>query len=293
VTSRDRIVLAVVALAATLAAAWFVLLAPKRGEVARLDQQIAVEQQRLDSGRASAAQAVRAKATYRSDYAVVAGLGKAVPVDDQVPSLLDQLERAADGAKIDFRALKLSGTPAAAAAAPTSGVGAVAATGAQTKGADGQASKSSSASTATSSSSGAQPATATQAAASTLPPGATVGSAGFPTMPFVFSFEGSFASMRKFIGNVQRLVRVHGDAVQVGGRLMTIDGFALTAGRDGLPQVRATLTATTYLLPGDQGLTSGATPAGPAATPGAPSGGSSGGAAPATTTATATATGVK
>ena len=34
--------------------------------------------------------------------------------------------------------------------------------------------------------------------------------------------------------------------------------------RGGFPQVKATLSATTYLLPADQGLTAGATPAGPA-----------------------------
>ena len=43
---------------------------------------------------------------------------------------------------------------------------------------------------------------------------------------------------------------------------MTIDAFALSAGDGGFPQVKATLSATTYLLPADQGLTAGATPAG-------------------------------
>ena len=46
---------------------------------------------------------------------------------------------------------------------------------------------------------------ATQAAAATLPPGATVGAAGFPTMPFTFVFNGRFFDMETFLARVNRL----------------------------------------------------------------------------------------
>jgi type II secretory pathway pseudopilin PulG len=269
VTARDRIVLVVLAAAALVAGFWFMALTPKRDEIGKLDGQISSEQQRLNTVRASLAQGQEAKDRYDADYAAVARLGNAVPADDHVPSLIAQLQSAAEGSHVDFRTLKVS-SGGTAAAAPTSGVGAVAATGAQVNGTDPKGG-----------------ATATQAAAATLPPGAVVGAAGFPTMPFSFGFEGSFTSMRRFLSNVQRFVRVHGDAIVVDGRLMTIDGFALSAGRDGLPQVKGSLTATTYLLPADQGLAGGATSTGPATAPSAPAG-ASGGAAAATTTATVT-----
>ena len=83
-------------------------------------------------------------------------------------------------------------------------------------------------------------------------------------MPFSFSFQGRYGDLRRFLAGVQRLVRVDGKDVRVNGRLMTIDAFAMSAGDGGFPQVKATLSATTYLLPADQGLTAGATPAGPA-----------------------------
>ena len=61
----------------------------------------------------------------------MARLGKAVPVDDRVPSLLYQLQTAAHGANVNFLALKATGS--VSSSTPTSGVGAVAAAGTAVK----------------------------------------------------------------------------------------------------------------------------------------------------------------
>jgi hypothetical protein len=98
-----------------------------------------------------------------------------------------------------------------------------------------------------------------------LPPGATVGPAGFPTMPFAFDFQGSFFDMQKFLNSVNSLTTVKGDTIDVKGRLLTVDGVTLKAGPKGFPQVSATINATAYLLPADEGLMAGATTTGPAA----------------------------
>ena len=46
---------------------------------------------------------------------------------------------------------------------------------------------------------------------------------------------------------------------------MTIDSFELSADPvTGFPDVQADFTVTTYVVPSDQGLSAGATPAGPA-----------------------------
>ena len=61
----------------------------------------------------------------------------------------------------------------------------------------------------------------------------------------------------------------HG-AVDVHGRLLTVDGFALepndTARTElsAIPTLTADLSVTTYLTPADQGITAGASPGGPA-----------------------------
>jgi hypothetical protein len=272
VTSRDRIVIIVVLAAAALGGFWFAVLGPKRDQAAKLDKDIAAEQQRLDQAKASMATAQSAKQRYAADYAAVANLGKAVPVDDNVPSLVYQLGTAADGAHIDFQSIKLtaSGAPQTA---PSKAAEAVA--GASAAPSDGGPTPTPSA-------------PATQAAATTLPPGSTVGAAGLPTMPFTFVFQGSFFSMEKFLRNVNRFINVKGDSVLAHGRLLTIDGLALQAGDKGFPTVKATLTATAYLLPPGEGLTNGATPQAPAAAQpvSAPGDSSS------TTAPTATATGV-
>jgi hypothetical protein len=83
-------------------------------------------------------------------------------------------------------------------------------------------------------------------------------------MPFSFVFDGSFFSMQRFLRNVDRFVRLQDGQLTVSGRLLSVDGISLTAGREGFPSVKATLTATAYLLPADEGATAGATAAGPA-----------------------------
>jgi hypothetical protein len=296
VTGRDRIVAMVVAAVALLGAFYFLAVSPKRAEVKAVDTKIAASQKRLDAARASVADAQQAKRDYDTDYAAVARLGKAVPLDDNMPSLIYQLQSAAHNSKVDFRSLKLNSTgaapaPVAAAPAATAAAGTATDSG-KASGAAGSASSSSSSATSSSSSTATPAATsapATQLAAAALPPGASVGSAGFPTMPFTFIFDGSFFDMEHMLREVNRFITVDGKAVSVRGRLMSIDGFSLLASPSGFPKVSATLAATTYLLPADQGLTAGATPAAPAAAATAPAGSTaSAGSTPAPPTAAAT-----
>ncbi|HEY7621316.1 MAG TPA: type 4a pilus biogenesis protein PilO [Solirubrobacteraceae bacterium] len=251
-TARDRLIIVVVLVAAALAGVWFVGLAPKRKEAAELSSQIDAANQKLAEAQQKAATANQAKRRYNKDYAAIAKLGKAVPKSDALPSLIYQLQTAAKDSRIDFRSLQVSAAggqgPAATPSTPANTAKAV-------NSANGNSSGGSSSSSSTPSSS----APATQAAAATLPPGATVGSAGFPTMPFSFVFNGSFFDMERFFGDVQRFVRVKGDHVDVRGRLLSIDGFSLVAGPDGFPSVKSSISATAYLAGADDTPTSAAT----------------------------------
>lgn len=233
-TARDRIVLIVVGLMAAMAAFWFLAISPKRKDATDLSAQISQAQSRLDVAQASAAQAQAAKARYRTDYATVARLGKAVPVDDEMPSLVYQLEQTAKANHVQFNSIKLT-SDSGAAGAPA-------------------------ASTASSGSSATPGSTVTAA----LPPGATVGAAGFPTMPFTFDFTGSYFNMQRFVKALDGFTSVNGKAINVKGRLLTVDGIALQAGPKGFPQVDASVVVTSYLLPADEGLTDGATATAPA-----------------------------
>ena len=235
-TTRDRTVLIVLAMLGVVAAFWFLAISPKRKDASALNAQVTAAQTRLDTANAAAASAAGAKAKYASDYSTVAQLGKSVPVDDDVPSLVYQLQHAASANHIDLRQIKMTGT--ASAAAPTGASAAIAsATGSTTT-----------------------PGTTTATVnTSALPPGATVGTAGFPTMPFAFDLTGSFSDMNRFLHAVNNLTQVNSQGILVLGRLLSTDGVVYKAGPKGFPDIEATMVVTSYLLPTDEGLTGGAT----------------------------------
>lgn len=228
-THRDRNVILVVAAIALIAGFWFVILAPTRKESSELTNKIAAQEQKLTTAQAKVATAQKAKSGYPADYAAVARLGQAVPADDDVASLVYQVDKAA-GRKINFSSVKLktSGGASAAPAAPEAG------------------------------------APAGGAATTALPPGAAVGSAGFPTMPFTFSFAGKFFDVQSLLERFNRLTTVSDERIDVRGRLLTIDAVRLGAAATGFPALTMEIDATAYLVPKEEGLTNGATPAGPA-----------------------------
>jgi hypothetical protein len=324
VTQRDRYVLIGLAVLALLGAYWFLALAPKRDSLSKLDEQVQTSEQSVQSARQEAQQFARARLQFPTSYATLVRLGKAVPADPDVPSLIVQLDRAAKQAGVDFRKLELqedtgsSGSTSAPPPAPSAGASASSAStpgaGAQsggaaqgTTGASGAQSGSgapsasggpsapqssmSSASSSTSSAAGtpgaaAPPAGTTSAnavAAAGLPIGAVVGPAQLPVMRFNFTFQGSFFKMADFIHNIRQLVQRRDRRLQVSGRLLTIEAITFAEGDFSFPQIKASIAATSYLVPSTQGLLAGATPQGPggatAATP-APASSPGGGAAP-------------
>jgi hypothetical protein len=105
---RDRAqqLLGIAAVIAALVAVWVLALAPKR----ELANRIVLAEGTRDAAVTRAAAGDRARATYDRDYAAVARLGKAVPANADVPSLVVQLETAARRAKVDFRAVSVLDT---------------------------------------------------------------------------------------------------------------------------------------------------------------------------------------
>lgn len=251
-TARDRLVLVLVCALAICGAGWFMLVKPERQEAAKLAGEVAAEQTRLSGAQAAVAAAEAARARYATDYATVARLGKAIPADDDVASLVFQLEATADAHHVDFRAVKSSAAGGAAAppvATPAEQVASANAAGEGTKAQDDPAAGT----------------PATQAAAASAPAGTPVGVAGLPTLPFSFTFDGSYKNMRSFLGALDDLTVVKKGDLVIRGRLLTIDSVSLKESREGFPLVQAEVQATAYLVPPTEGLTAGATPQGPAA----------------------------
>jgi hypothetical protein len=249
VTRTNKILIAVVATAAALGAFWFLALAPKRDEAAKLDKDIAAKQAEVSTAKATLTGYQKARDHYKTNYATMVRLGKAVPEDDDVRSLVVQLDSAAGGTGVDFRTIQVGGGNGPAAGATTTAAG----------GTGGP------------------------------PPGAvSVGSAGFSAMPFTFSFKGSFGNLSQFFTRLERFVTLRNERMNVTGRLLRLESIDLQVDQTGFPQIRAQIGASSYLVPATQGLTAGATPQGPAATTTAAAQPASASKSAATTTATVT-----
>jgi hypothetical protein len=265
-TARDRTAALIVGAVVLLAGFWFLMLAPKRSDATALSGKITEAQQRLDAARKTTLAATSARNRYDQDYAAVAKLGKAIPADDDIASLVYQLDHVSKGTHIDFRSIKLNTTGAPPAAAPPAAqAAAVGQAAGSTPPAPGSAPASSGTSTTPTPATPASGVPASQSAVAGLPPGSAVGSAGFPTMPFAFVFDGSFFAMEDFFRGVQGFTSFKDGGLSVSGRLLTVDAFALTASTHGFPKVKASIKATAYLVPESEGVAAGATAAGPAA----------------------------
>ena len=122
---RNSMLIAVVAVVAAIGAYWMLVLSPKREEAVKLDGQITKQQSALATAEADVATYEAAQKRYKANYSMVARLGKAVPADDDVRSLLVQVNAAARRAGVDFRTINIS-----AQGAPTTGPQAAPTTGA-------------------------------------------------------------------------------------------------------------------------------------------------------------------
>jgi hypothetical protein len=214
VTQSTKTVLAVGAVLAAAAAFWFLALAPKQDEATQLDTDIAAKQSQLDQSVSQVAGYEKAKGNYKVNYTTMTRLGKAVPGDDDVRSLLVQINDAAARSKVEFRAINVSGGATPAPGAPATGTpGSLAA-----------------------------------------PPGTVkVGSAGFSAMPFSFGFDGSFFRLSDFFNRLEDFVTVTNKDVDVTGRLLLLGSISITPQGD-LKHLTAQVGAASYLVPVAQGL---------------------------------------
>jgi Tfp pilus assembly protein PilO len=228
-TEQTKIALVVVAMIALAGVFWLVLLAPKRDKAGELSEQVSALSTEVTAAKSEAATALGAKKNFAVDYQQLVELGAAVPAEAATPSLLIQLNGLSDRARTSFQTIALgSGGESGAAPEGTS--------------------------------------------TALLPLGASAGPSGFAAMPYTLAFEGGFFDITKFIDSLDGLVTTKANGkVDAHGRLITIDSFSLApVGSEGTgsssSQLAANFAVTTYVTPPGQGLTAGASAAGPAET---------------------------
>lgn len=252
----DRTVLIVVPLVALALGFWLLVIGPKRSDSADLQTQIDGLNASISAAEAQVASAEAARDQFPKTYAKLVTLGRAVPEDGDQATFINDMANIGKSNNVQFRDFALTaGVDPASAPEP-----APAPPAADPAGGDTPAEPAADAAAPA-------PALATEATAASLPLGATVGSAGLPVVPYDFRFLGSFFHMADFFHDVDQSVVVSDKSGEpkVKGRLVTIDSFELSADPvTGFPDVQADFAVTTYVVPSDQGLSAGATPAGPA-----------------------------
>lgn len=274
----DRAVLFVIPLIALAIGFWVLVLGPKREEISELDAQAAELTTAISSAEAEILAAEAARADYGSNYADVVSLGAAAPEESDQATFVYGLRTLAEQNSLQMRSFELAETGGEIAPAPAAAPVAPPAEG-----------------TTESAATPVVAAAATEAVAASVPLGSSVGPAGLPVSPYLVRYGGSFFGVADLLAGIDSSVQVKsGDTIEISqqpivrGRLVTIDGFALVGDPvHGFPLVQASLALTTFAVPSDQGISAGATPAGPAPveSPAAPLAAST-----ASTTSTATVT---
>jgi Tfp pilus assembly protein PilO len=233
-TRTTKILLAVLVTAAAAGAYWFLLLTPQREELAKLDKEIAAKQVDAEQAMQQLASYEAARDSFKANYARLARLGKAVPADDDVRSLLVQIDDAAARSGVDFGKLEVGGSIA---------------------GADGATDAS----------------TPAEGELASAPGTVPFGDSGFRAMPFSFGFTGSFFELETFFGRLERFVTMQNRQIGVNGRLLRLESLSLTAAAGGLPAIQAEIGAASYLVPpADDLLNGNGAPAGAGGTAPAP-----------------------
>jgi hypothetical protein len=235
-SSSNRLIIAMLVIAMVAIAFWILLLSPKREKADELTLQVDQAETSLAQHRAEIAEGELAREEFPVAYQQLVVLGKAVPANDDVASLLVQVNRLAGNAGGSFRNIALSTSAGDSAEAPASA-----------------------------------PASPTEAEASLLPLGASIGPAGLGVMPYEVTLDGDFFEVADFIKGLDSLVKTGGPNVEVDGRLLTIDSFSLQADQElGFPALDGSFSLTSYLTPPELGVTGGATPSTPPTTSGTP-----------------------
>jgi Tfp pilus assembly protein PilO len=218
-SSTNALIVAMLLAAALAAGFWMLVLSPKREQVAELEDKVSAVRASLAQHRVEVAEGEQARREFPHQYRRLIVLGKAVPGDDDVASLLVQFNRIGEGSGTRFSEIELQGEGGEEAKAPAG--------------------------------TPSEPVPPTEAEASLMPLGAEIGPAGLAVMPYSLQFEGDFFEIADFLAGLDGMVETEeGGQVVVDGRLVTIDGFTLEADEEiGFPALEAGISVTTFLTP--------------------------------------------
>jgi Tfp pilus assembly protein PilO len=231
-SESTKTAVAIVAVIAIAGVFWLLLLSPKREQASELGERVDSLGAEVTAEQQRATEALAAKHTFPQDYQRLIVMGKAVPAEAATPSLLVQLHGVGRKSKTYFMSISNKESAEGGVAPETS--------------------------------------EATESAVSLVPLGASVGPAGLSAMPYQLEYAGKFFGIANFLHDLDKLVQTKDGVVDAHGRLITIDSFTVKPfENEGVDPttLEALFNVTTYVTPPGQGLTAGATAAGPETAP--------------------------
>jgi hypothetical protein len=104
-----KLIAAAVLVVVAIGGFWTKVLTPKRDERDAARAQVASAEAAATAARETLVAYRRAEAAYPANYATITHLGKAVPGDDDVRSLVVQVQAAAKASRVDFRSIEANG----------------------------------------------------------------------------------------------------------------------------------------------------------------------------------------
>lgn len=266
-TERDKKTLAIVLVLLVLGGFWFLILGPKRSAVAEAELAKSDAQAALDQAVQAEAASSAVKTKKPASYAKLVRLGAAIPVDDDFPGLLVQVNGMANDSNVEFRDFTggaVSGessgptgalgssvcdqdapSPATGATPPTAGAGATepasaGATAQTTIGAD-KAKAEGAASTIEQRNAAAECADAPTLA------DLSAQAAGLTTYKYTLTFKGSFYNLDSLFGRLLGMVKTRNGKVKANGRLLNITAINMTVEK--FPVLSASVQMTGYSMP--------------------------------------------
>ncbi len=226
-TTRDRMVVIVVATVVLLIAGWLLLVAPERNQASKLDSEVKAAGGQLASAESQLTSATAAQQRYQAAYASLVRLGKAVPASQEVPSLIYELAHATNEKNVEFASVTAGATGASGSSASPSSASASAAS-----------------------------------AGFTQMPFTFVFTGNFTDLYHLFNQLNDFA-----VQTSSGVLRVSGRLLTIQSVQLAPSPDVSNGGSSSNEgQLTGTVTATGYVLPAGQSVTGGATSSGPAGT---------------------------
>jgi hypothetical protein len=237
-TTRDRLMLMGIIVLGLLAGAWFLAVSPERKQASELDAKVSAAQSQLSTAQAQLSEAQGAQAQYATAYASVVRLGKAVPADQEIPSLVYELDQASSQKDVNFTSIASGANGSSSSAA----------------------------------------ASTTTTGFKQMPFTFVFKGSFFDLYRLLNKLDGfTLRSSADAVHVSGRLLTIQGANLDLVQQTAGSEG-APTSGKSGTSaskskssgkvneELTGTITATAYVLPAGEGLTGGATPAGPAGT---------------------------